>query len=241
MIGVTDTMDRDGAPVVLILDDDVDIRTAIAELMLAAGIEARSYGTIHELLKSPLFERANCLVLDVQMPEMTGLEVQERLIAAGYSKSIVFLTGHGDIEMSVRAMKAGAVDFLTKPVAGSTLLAAVMTGVRSDIAKRAEERAERRNVERYAALTPRESQVLRAVADGRLNKQIAHELGIAEVTVKLHRGNVMKKMGAASIAELIRAWENLPLALREARNDRPHERLHAVGDCATMLEYGGSI
>lgn len=202
-------------PVVLIVDDDVEVRTAIGELMLSVGIEAASYASTRDLLESPLLGRAGCLVLDVRMPGSSGLDLQQHLVDAGVSKPIVFLTGHGDIPMSVQAMKAGAVDFLTKPVRDQTLLDAVTAGVKRDIAERESARIVQQHVERFATLTPRESQVMREVARGRLNKQIAYDLGITEITVKLHRSNVMKKMRAASVGELIRAWEKLPPQLRE--------------------------
>ncbi len=204
------------APLVLIVDDDAEVRTAISELMLSVGIDSTCYGSTRELLESPLLDRAGCLVLDVRMPGSSGLDLQQHLTAAGISKPIVFLTGHGDIPMSVQAMKAGAVDFLTKPVRDQTLLDAVVAGVERDVAERASARIVQQHVERFATLTPREGQVMREVARGRLNKQIAYDLGITEITVKLHRSNVMKKMQAASVGELIRAWEKLPLALRES-------------------------
>ena len=202
-------------PLVLIVDDDEEVRTAISELMLSVGIEASCYGSTRELLESPLLERAGCLVLDVRMPGSSGLDLQQHLTTAGVSKPIVFLTGHGDIPMSVQAMKGGAVDFLTKPVRDQTLLDAVVAGVERDVAERANARIVQQQVERFATLTPRESQVMREVARGRLNKQIAYDLGISEITVKLHRSNVMKKMQAATVGELIRAWEKLPAQLRE--------------------------
>ena len=202
-------------PVVLIVDDDAEVRTAIGELMLSVGIEAAAYASTRDLLESPLLARAGCLVLDVRMPGSSGLDLQQHLAGSGISKPIVFLTGHGDIPMSVQAMKAGAVDFLTKPVRDQTLLDAVMAGVERDAADRESARIVQQHVERFATLTPRESQVMREVARGRLNKQIAFDLGITEITVKLHRSNVMKKMQAASVGELIRAWEKLPLQLRE--------------------------
>jgi FixJ family two-component response regulator len=149
------------------------------------------------------------------MPGASGLDLQYRLVESGNPKPIIFLTGHGDIPMSVQAMKAGAVDFLTKPVRDQTLLDAVITAIAVDAGRKAAAAVVRRNVERLATLTPREREVLHEVARGRLNKQIAFDLGISEVTVKLHRGNVMRKMEAASIGELIRAWETLPAEMRE--------------------------
>lgn len=202
-------------PLVLVVDDDEDVRTAISELMLSVGIEAKCCASTRDLIESPLLDRAGCLVLDVRMPGASGLDLQQHLASAGISKPIVFLTGHGDIPMSVQAMKAGAVDFLTKPVRDQTLLDAVTAGIERDIAERANAQLVQEQVERYATLTPREGQVMREVALGRLNKQIAYDLGITEITVKLHRSNVMRKMQAASVGELIRAWEKLPAEVRE--------------------------
>ena len=144
----------------------------------------------------------------------SGLDLQQHLAQKGNRKPIIFLTGHGDIPMTVQAMKAGAVDFLTKPVRDQTLLDAVVAGIAMDAAQRAEAAVVKRNVERLETLTRREREVLHQVARGRLNKQIAFEFGISEVTVKLHRSNVMRKMEASSIGELIRAWETLPGAMR---------------------------
>jgi FixJ family two-component response regulator len=203
------------SPFVLIVDDDVEVRTAIGELMASVGIEAATYGSTRDLLEAPLPDRAGCLILDVRMPGSSGLDLQQQLAAAGVMKPIIFLTGHGDIPMSVQAMKAGAIDFLTKPVRDQTLLDAVVAGIEQDKAQRASARVVQFHVDRFAKLTPRESQVMREVARGRLNKQIAYDLGISEITVKLHRSNVMKKMQAASVGELIRAWEKLPAQLRE--------------------------
>ena len=202
-------------PVVFVVDDDEEVRTAIGELMLSVGIEAVCCATTRELLDSPLLDRVGCIVLDVRMPGASGLDLQQHLASAGISKPIVFLTGHGDIPMSVQAMKAGAIDFLTKPVRDQTLLEAVTTGIERNIADRADARAVQKHLEHYQTLTPRESQVIREVAMGRLNKQIAYDLGITEITVKLHRSNVMRKMEARSVGELIRAWERLPLDIRE--------------------------
>lgn len=203
-------------PLVFIVDDDEEVRTAIRELMLSVGIEAACCATTRELIDSPLLERPGCIVLDVRMPGASGLDLQQHLASAGVAKPIVFLTGHGDIPMSVQAMKAGAVDFLTKPVRDQTLLDAVTAGIERDIAGREDARTVQTHVEHYQTLTPRECEVIREVAMGRLNKQIAYDLGITEITVKLHRSNVMRKMHASSVGELIRAWEKLPLEIRES-------------------------
>jgi FixJ family two-component response regulator len=206
------TTDR---PLVLVVDDDVAVRTSIEELMLSVGMDVMGFGSTRDLLEADFPDRPGCLVLDVRMPGSSGLDLQQHLAAAGDLKPIVFLTGHGDIPMSVQAMKAGAVDFLTKPVRDQSLLDAVTAGIERDIEQRASRRVVRRQTDRYVLLTPRERQVLGHVARGRLNKQIAFDLGISEVTVKLHRGSVMRKMGASSVGELIRAWDLLPDELRE--------------------------
>ncbi|OHT19130.1 response regulator transcription factor [Edaphosphingomonas haloaromaticamans] len=214
---MTSTATADEAPLVLIVDDDEEVRTAIEELMLSVGMEAHGFGSTRDLLESSLLEQASCLVLDVRMPGSSGLDLQQRLSAAGISRPIVFLTGYGDIPMSVQAMKAGAIDFLTKPVRDQTLIDAVITGVECYAKQRAHAQVIQQHVDRFATLTPRESQVMREVARGRLNKQIAFDLGITEITVKLHRSNVMKKMQASSVGELIRAWEILPEELRQSQ------------------------
>jgi FixJ family two-component response regulator len=203
-------------PHVLIVDDDEEVRTALQELMLSVGLDATSFASTRELLDANLPRRPGCIILDVRMPGSSGLDLQSQLTAKGDAPPIIFLTGHGDIPMSVMAMKAGAVDFLTKPVRDQTLLDAVDAAIKRDISRRGEAQIVKANAERLATLTPREREVFREVARGRLNKQIAFDLGISEVTVKLHRGNVMRKMQAASVGELIRAWESLPAEVREA-------------------------
>jgi FixJ family two-component response regulator len=204
-------------PLVLIVDDDERIREALQELLLSVGTESVCFASTRELLDTTLPDRPGCLILDVRMPGSSGLDLQNHLAMNGDAKPIIFLTGHGDIPMTVRAMKAGAVDFLTKPVRDQTLLDAVAAGVARDIAQRASARVVNQYVERLATLTARERQVLREVARGRLNKQIAFDLGISEITVKLHRSNVMRKMQAASVGDLVRAWEALPDHLREQK------------------------
>jgi FixJ family two-component response regulator len=207
----TATLER---PLVLVVDDDAAVRASVEELMLSVGIEAAGFGSTHELLEAPLSERPGCLVVDVRMPGSSGLDLQQHLAARGNAKPIIFLSGHGDIPMTVKAMKAGAIDFLTKPFRDQALLDAVAAGIELDRARRADASLLKRHTDRHATLTARERQVLRLVALGRLNKQIAFELGISEVTVKLHRSSVMRKMEAGSVGELIRAWEMLPSELR---------------------------
>jgi FixJ family two-component response regulator len=202
-------------PLVVIVDDNAAVRDAVHELMLSAGMACVCFASTRELLEANVLDRPGCLIPDVRMPESSGLDLQHHLAASGNRKPIVFLTGHGDIPMTVQAMKAGAIDFLTKPVRDQTLLDAVIAGINRDLAQRADALVVKRNVERLEALTPRERQVLHEVARGRVNKQIAFDLGISEVTVKLHRGNVMRKMQSRSIGELIRIWESLPMPKRE--------------------------
>lgn len=202
------------APVVLIVDDDAPFREALCELILSAGMTPSGFASTRDLLDSGALDRPGCLVLDVRMPGASGLDLQHQLAERGNRKPIIFLTGHGDIPMTVQAMKAGAVDFFTKPVRDQTLLDAIVAALERDAAERDRAVVVRRNVELLATLTPREREVLAEVARGRLNKQIAYDFGISEVTVKLHRGNVMRKMCAATIGELIRAWETLPAPLR---------------------------
>jgi len=202
-------------PLVIVVDDDVAVRTSIEELMLSVGIDALGFGATRELLDAGVPERPGCLILDVRMPGSSGLDLQQHLAASGNSKPVIFLTGFGDIPMTVQAMKAGAVDFLTKPVRDQSLLDAVTVGIEKDLAQRAEAILVGQLQERYATLTPRERQVLARVALGRLNKQIAFELSISEVTVKLHRSSVMRKMEVATVGELIRAWDALPAELRQ--------------------------
>ncbi|AHE54211.1 hypothetical protein NX02_12565 [Sphingomonas sanxanigenens DSM 19645 = NX02] len=203
------------SPLVLIVDDDGAVRSALMELMDSVGLEAIGFASARDLLERDIPDRPCCLVLDVRMPGSSGLDLQQHLASSGKPRPIVFLTGHGDIPMSVQAMKAGAVDFLTKPVRDQSLLDAVTTGIERDMAYRAGARVKRQQADRHATLTARERQVLRQVANGRLNKQIAFDLGISEVTVKLHRSSVMRKMQATSVGELIRAWDLLPEELRD--------------------------
>jgi FixJ family two-component response regulator len=201
-------------PLVVIVDDDEAVRTSLEELMLSVGIEAAGFGSTRELLEANLPERPGCLVLDVRMPGSSGLDLQQHFAATGNHKPIVFLTGHGDIPMTVQAMKAGAVDFLTKPFRDQSLLDAVAMGIERDVAQRADARLVKEYADRHTTLTPRERQVFHLVAQGRLNKQVAFELGITEVTVKLHRSSVMKKMEVSTIGELIRVWNTLPATHR---------------------------
>ncbi|MGH8682680.1 MAG: response regulator transcription factor [Burkholderiales bacterium] len=200
----------DRSPIVHVVDDDDSVRTAVVRLLQAAGHEARGYASAGEFLLGRSDRDApGCVVLDVRMPGPSGLDLQAALARLEVPLPIVFLTGHGDIPMSVRAMKAGAVDFLTKPVSREALLTAVQTALGRD----AQTRAVRARVHglrtRYEALTPREREVFAGVVAGKLNKQIAADLGTAERTVKAHRAQVMEKMQVTSVAELVHAAQQL--------------------------------
>jgi FixJ family two-component response regulator len=197
-------------PLVIIVDDDAAVREALQDLLLSAGMQPMCFASTREFLDAGVLDRPGCLILDVRMPGASGLDLQRHLAESGNAKPIIFLTGHGDIPMTVQAMKSGAVDFLTKPFRDQTLLDAVVVAIARDAAERARAAIVKRTVKRLETLTPREREVMAEVARGRLNKQIAFDLGISEVTVKLHRGNVMRKMEATSVGELIRAWEALP-------------------------------
>ncbi|MGY8663359.1 response regulator transcription factor [Bradyrhizobium sp. UFLA05-109] len=201
-------------PLVLIVDDDEEIRFSLRELLLSVGIDACCFGSTQELLRADLPDRPGCLILDVRMPGASGLDLQQLLAQNGNTRPVVFLTGHGDIAMTVQAMKAGAVDFLTKPVRDQTLLDAVTAAIDKDILQRAVASRLEQHAARFSKLTPREREVVREVARGRLNKQIAFDLGISEITVKLHRSNASRKLQATSVGDLIRIWETLPVELR---------------------------
>lgn len=204
-------------PLVIIVDDDESMRRALNELILSAGMKPVSFASTQELLASDVLSRPGCLILDVRMPGTSGLDLQTHLRSRGVVKPIVFLTAHGDIPMTVQAMKAGAVDFLTKPVRDQTLLDAVLLGLERDLTLREQADALRNTTALLETLTRREHDVLSRVAQGRLNKQIAFDLGITEVTVKLHRSNAMRKMRVARVADLIRKWECLPSHLQVPR------------------------
>jgi FixJ family two-component response regulator len=197
------------SPIVHIVDDDDSVRTAVARLLRAAGYEVRVHASAGDFLLNRQSDGAGCVILDVRMPGPSGLDLQEAFAKSGDALPIVFLSGHGDIPTSVRAIKAGAVDFLTKPVEKKTLLAAVESALARDEKNRTE-RANRSDLRaRRESLTPRESAVFTRVTAGKLNKQIAMELGISERTVKAHRSAVMEKLNVQSVAELARVAEQL--------------------------------
>jgi FixJ family two-component response regulator len=195
--------------IIFIVDDDEAVRTALNSLFKSVGLNACLFGSAGELLRSKLPDVVSCIVLDVRMPGLSGLDFQAELAMAGISIPIIFMTGHGDIPMSVRAMKAGAVDFLTKPFRDQDMLDAVAKALERDRRRREAKRQLSDLQSRFESLTPREREVMALVATGLMNKQIAGELGVSEITVKIHRGHVMRKMGARSLADLVRMVEAL--------------------------------
>lgn len=200
---------NDDAPLVLVVDDDDGIRDGVRDVLRSVGIASLGFASTSELLAEALPDRPGCLILDVRLPGLSGLDLQSKLNGMGNKLPIVFMTGHADVPMSVRAMKAGATDFLTKPFRDQEMLDAVSVAIERDRARRQELVAANAVVSFASSLTPREQEVMDAVVKGLLNKQIAHELSISEVTVKIHRGNLMRKMNATSVADLVRKAEIL--------------------------------
>ncbi|MDR6290745.1 FixJ family two-component response regulator [Inquilinus ginsengisoli] len=196
-------------PLVFIVDDDEAIREALTDLLRSVGIESRCFGSTRDLLDAAPTDRPGCLILDVRLPGLSGLDLQAQLVRNRNTRPIIFMTGHGDVPMTVRAMKAGAMDFLTKPFRDQDMLDAVAAAIDKDMAQRQEAVAAKEVAAQAATLTPRETEVMAAVVKGLMNKQIAGLLGISEITVKLHRGNVMRKMEVRSVADLVRKAELL--------------------------------
>jgi len=196
-------------PIVFVVDDDASVRDAVKRLIASVGLRVETFGSTGEFLAANRPQAPACLVLDVRLPDVSGLELQRDLAAANIHIPIIFITGHADVPMSVRAMKAGAVEFLTKPFRGQELLDAIQEAIARDRVAW-NERAQMAQLRaRYDSLTPREKEVLKLVASGLLNKQIGAELGASELTIKTHRGRVMQKMGADSLADLVKMAERL--------------------------------
>jgi FixJ family two-component response regulator len=202
-------------PTVFIIDDDRGMRQSIQDLVESVGLRAESFATGEEFLKRKRTNDPSCLVLDVRLPQMSGLDFQRQLAETGMQIPIIFVTAHGDVPMSVRALKSGAVEFLTKPFRDQDLLDAIQQALQRDHAAQ-EQQAESHDLQgRYHALTQREQEVMTLVVSGMLNKQIASEIGASEATVKIHRGNVMRKMQAGSVVDLVRMADKLKLSPRK--------------------------
>jgi len=204
----------DSQAIVFVVDDDASVREALQRLIRSVGLRVAAFATAEEFLNRPRADAPSCLVLDVQLPDLSGLDLQRRMADANHDIPIVFITGHGDIPTTVRAMKAGAVEFLTKPLVEGDVLESIRRAIARDRAVR-DNRGETAELRaHYASLTPREEEVMAWVVAGLLNKQVAGELGISEETVKVHRGHVMRKMGADSLADLVRMSERLGIPPR---------------------------
>jgi FixJ family two-component response regulator len=199
----------DANPTVLVIDDDPDLRASVGRLLRSLGLDAQLFASISDFLRSDPPDGPTCLVLDIRLPGESGLDLQRELAAANRELPIIFITGHGDIPMSVQAMKGGAIEFLTKPFRDQDLLDAIRLGLARDRARRENERALAALRERFESLSPREREIMIQVAHGRLNKQIAGDIGIAEGTVKVHRSRLMHKMKARSLPELSRMADKL--------------------------------
>lgn len=208
------------APLVCVIDDDQEIRDALDSLLRSAGFSAISFAAPAEFLACPEADWASCLILDIRLGDADGLEFQRELVESEVPIPVILITGHGDIPMSVRAMKAGAVNFLPKPFAEIDLLTAVSEAVERDRLRRAQEECSSSTKARYESLTPREREVMGLVTAGLMNKQVAGRLGLREITVKIHRANLMRKMGAESLADLVRMAETL--GAREESVSRYH-------------------
>ena len=197
------------APAVFVVDDDASVREALDGLFRSIGLQAKTFGSAAEFLQHKLPDAPSCLVLDVRLPGLSGLDFQAELAAAGLHIPIIFMTGHGDIPMTVKAMKAGAVEFLPKPFRDQDMLDAVQQALERDRDRRVRNSGLAKLKTNFDTLTPREQEVMGLVTAGLMNKQVAGEIGVSEITAKVHRGNIMRKMGAKSLAELVRMADAL--------------------------------
>lgn len=196
-------------PVVFVLDDDPDLRESLTDLLQSVRLQVQAFGSARDFLQTQFPDSPSCLILDVRLPGLSGLDLQTELAKINNAIPIIFISGHGDVPMSVRAMKAGAVDFLMKPFREGELLDAVWTALQVDRKRRADAKMLSDLQQLFDTLTSREREVMGFVTEGMLNKQIAHRLGLSQITVKIHRGNVMRKMNASSLADLVRMGELL--------------------------------
>jgi FixJ family two-component response regulator len=208
---------RTDQPVVFIIDDDASVRGAVEDLLRSVGLGVESFSSTQEFLQGKRPDAPGCIVLDVRLPGASGLEFQRTLMKSSILLPVIFISGHGDISMSVQAIKAGAIDFLTKPLHEQKLLDAIQTGIERDRARRAEEKNAGQLQERFGSLTPREREVLAFVITGRPNKQIAAELKLSEMTVKIHRSQMMRKMRARSLVELVRMADTLKVSAKNSQ------------------------
>jgi FixJ family two-component response regulator len=209
--GLFRPIDAPETPVVLVIDDDPSLREALGRLFRSVDLESKLFPSVAELLLHKFPDAPCCVVLDIRLPGMSGLDFQTQLANSNIHVPIIMMTGHGDIPMSVRAMKGGAVDFLTKPFRDQDMLDAVAQAIGRDRERRGSEKARAELRERFESLTPREREIMALVTTGLMNKQVAGELGLSEITVKIHRGHIMRKMGVRSLADLVRAAEALGL------------------------------
>lgn len=207
---------REEQPVVFVIDDDASVREAVIDLLRSIGVAAESFGSTQEFLQTTRPDAPGCIVLDVRLPGPSGLEFQRMLINSNIQLPIIFISAHGDIPMSVRAMKSGAIEFLTKPLHEQQLLDAVQAGIERDRTRRQEAKVVAELQERFESLTPREREVLTLVITGRPNKQIASQTNLSEMTVKVHRSQVMRKMQAKSLVDLVRMADKLGVSTRKA-------------------------
>jgi FixJ family two-component response regulator len=205
-------------PTVMVIDDDPGVRDSLGKLLRSVGFRVRLFGSVNEFLETDRPDGPACLVLDVRLPGQSGLELQRELADTKRQLPIIFITGHGDIPMSVQAMKGGAVEFLTKPFREQDLLEAIQLGHARDQAQIEHERAMAELKVRFETLTPREREIMASVATGQLNKRIAADLGVSEITVKVHRGQVMRKMRASSLPDLARMADQLQLTPTKPRS-----------------------